>query len=161
MRFLIQQKYFSIRDGFYIRDEAGREAYYVRGKLFTFGKQLSLSDTSGREILFIKQRPLRLLATFDIMQNGVSIARIKRKFPGLFLKRYKITSETLGDMKIKGNIVAWNFSILDGNNQQIATISKKILRIRDSYAVDVYDRRLEPFALGVSIILDAIHHRNH
>ncbi len=161
MRFLIQQKYFSIRDGFYVRDETGRNAYYVRGKIFTFGKQLSLSDSSGREILFIKQRLFRLLATYDILQNGVQIARIKRKFPGLFIKRYKIISDTFGDMKIKGNIVAWNFSIIDANDQKVAAISKKILRIRDTYTVDVYDRNIEPLVIGVSVILDAAHHRKH
>lgn len=161
MRFVIQQKYFSIRDGFYIRDEAGRDAYYVRGKIFTFGKQLSLADSSGREIIFIKQRLFRLLATYDILQNGEKIARIKRRFPGLFIKRYKIISDTLGDMKIKGNIVAWNFSVIDGNGQTVATISKKILRIRDTYSVDIYDRRLEPILLGIATILDAAHHRKH
>lgn len=117
MRFLIRQKYFSIRDGFYITDEAGRNAYFVQGKIFTLGKQLTMYDLSGREILFIKQRIFRILPTFDVYQNNEVVAKIKRILPLIFVKRYKVKSSLFGDLKIKGNVFAWNFAIVDAQGK--------------------------------------------
>ncbi|MGI6133246.1 MAG: LURP-one-related/scramblase family protein [Christensenellales bacterium] len=161
MRFLIRQKYFSIRDGFYITDEAGRNAYFVQGKIFTLGKQLTMYDLSGREILFIKQRIFRILPTFDVYQNNEVVAKIKRILPLIFVKRYKVKSSLFGDLKIKGNVFAWNFAIVDAQGKEVGRVSKKVLRVRDTYAVDVYDKQLEPMVLALTIILDAVYHRHH
>lgn len=161
MRFLIQQKYFSIRDGFYITDEAGRNAYFVQGKFFSLGKQLTMYDSANREVLFIKQKLFRLLANFNVFQGEQLIANIKRKLPLILFKRYKVKSDVLGDLTIKGNIVAWNFSILDSANREVGRVSKKVLKIRDTYTIDIFDKNLESIILALTIVLDAAHHRKH
>lgn len=159
MRFLIKQKYFAIRDGFYITDEGGRNAYFVQGKMFTIGKKLTIFDNAGREVLFLKQRIFRPLARFDVYQGNDVVATIKRTVP--LFKKYKIISDKYGDLKIKGNILAWSFSIETYDGRQVAAISKKVLKIRDTYTVDVFDKRLETIVLGVSLVIDAMHHRKH
>lgn len=159
MRFIIQQKFFSIRDGFYISNERGQDVYFVQGKFFSFGKQLSMYDSSNREVLFIKQKVFSFLGTFDLFQNGNQVARIKRKLPLIFAKRYKLTSEIFGNLRIKGNVFAFNFSIIDEQDREVARVSKKLLKIKDTYAIDVYDDRLEQIILALTIIIDAIHHK--
>lgn len=161
MRFLIQQKYFSIRDGFYIKDESGRDTYYVQGKFFSLGKQLTMYDGANREVLFIKQKLFRLMATFDVFEGNREVAKIKRKLPLIFAKRYKVTSDVFGDLTIKGNVFAWNFSIIDSQGREVGRVSKKVLKVRDTYAIDVFDRNLETIILALTIILDAVHHRKH
>lgn len=159
MRFLIKQKYFSIKDGFHITDINGNNAYFVQGKFFTLGKQLTMFDNAGREVLFLKQRLFRLRARFDIYINNEVVAYIKRKT--FFLKRYKIKSDVYGDLKIKGNIFAWNFSISTAEKRQVGVISKKIMKIRDTYTVDALDQRLEPLVIATALIIDAMHHPRH
>lgn len=162
MRFLVRQKYFSIRDGFYIKDEAGRDMYYVRGKIISFGKKLTLSNNAGQELLFIKQRLFRIRPRFDCFRGEEEIAVIKRNFFPLFIrKNYTVKTKDFGTLKIKGSVMAWKFSIVNEAGQDMALISKHILNINDTYTVDVYDRRFEVLALGIAIILDAIHHIKH
>lgn len=158
MRFIVRQKFFSIRDGFYIKDEAGRDMYHVQGKLFSLGKKLYLRDLAGNE-LFIKQRLFRLRARYDFLINDEVVAVVKRRWFPLFLKRYKVESDVFGDLKIKGNIMAWSFSIDTKDGHSLATVSKKILHINDTYAVDIFDKRFEMLGLGIAVMLDAVHHK--
>ncbi len=159
MRFVVQQKFFSIRDGFHITNEMGQDVYFVQGKIFTLGKQFTMYDSSNREVLFIKQRLFRLFATYDVYQGGNAVARIKRKFPLILAKRYKVTSDTFGSLRIKGNVFAFNFAIVDDQNREVARVSKKLLKIRDTYTIDVYDDNLEEIVLALTIIIDAVHHK--
>jgi uncharacterized protein YxjI len=56
MRYILKQKLFSLGDDFFIKDETGRDLYFVDGKLFSFGAQLSFQDLEHNELAFIKQR---------------------------------------------------------------------------------------------------------
>ncbi len=161
MRFIVQQKFFSIRDGYYISDEAGRNVYFVQGKLFTLRKQFTMYDNNKREVLFIKQKLLSLLGTFNVFQGENHLAKVKRRLPLLFAKRYKIISKIFGNLRIKGNMFAFNFAIVDDTGQEVARVSKKLLKVRDTYAIDIYDPNLEHLVLALSIIIDAVHHKHH
>lgn len=157
MRYLIRQKYFSIRDGFYITDEHERNAYYVQGKFFSLAKQLTIYDLQGRELLFIKQKLFHILPNYDIFEGENLVATVKRKF-SIFTKHYNIESSIYGDMRIEGNIFAWNFSIISKEGREIARISKKVLNIRDTYTVDIFDKNFEALSLAITLIIDAVHH---
>jgi uncharacterized protein YxjI len=45
MRYVMKQKLFSWGDDFVIKDESGGDAFFVDGKAFSLGKQLSFQDT--------------------------------------------------------------------------------------------------------------------
>ena len=42
MKLYIKQKVFSWGDKFTVKDETGRDRYYVEGEIFTFGRKLML-----------------------------------------------------------------------------------------------------------------------
>ena len=42
MKLYIKQKVFSWGDKFTVKDEAGRDSYYVEGEIFTFGRKLHM-----------------------------------------------------------------------------------------------------------------------
>ena len=44
MKLYIKQKVFSWGDKFTVKDEAGRDRYYVEGEVFTFGRKLHVYD---------------------------------------------------------------------------------------------------------------------
>lgn len=158
MRFIVRQKYFAIRDGFYIKNEMGQDVYYVQGKLFSFGKKLYLRNAMGQE-LFIKQRLFRIRPRFDFYVNDERIAVVKRRLFPIFMKRYKINTEDFGKLKIKGNIIAWKFSI-ESEDGVLATVNKKFT-VNDIYEVDIFNKNFEALGLGIAVMLDAIHHKGH
>lgn len=155
MRFLVRQKYFTVRDKFYIEDANGAPRYMVKGKLISFSKKFSVCAPNEREIYFIKQRLFRLFPTFDILSNGQEVARYRGKL-SFFTKRAKLTSP-FGDYKIAGSPWAWDFQV-KANGAPVMSISKKILRIADTYTVDINNAD-EPLMLSVAIIIDAIYHK--
>jgi uncharacterized protein YxjI len=59
----MKQKIFAWGDDFTIKDEQGREAYFVDGKVFSWGDKLSFQDMAGNELAFIKQKLLSLQST--------------------------------------------------------------------------------------------------
>lgn len=160
MRLLINQKYFSLRHRFTITYENGQPAYAVEGKLISLFKKFQVLEPCGREIFLVRQRLLHLLPHLDIMQNDNVVARYKSKF-SLFVKRAVIKSEAFGDLRIKGSVFAWSFNFFDASGNQVAEISKKILKIRDTYTVDIYDSRYQDIVAVAAIIIDSIYHKKH
>ncbi len=51
MRYVMKQKLLSWGDDFVIKDESGRDAFYVDGKAFSLGNQLSFRDMRGDELV--------------------------------------------------------------------------------------------------------------
>jgi uncharacterized protein YxjI len=143
-----------------ITHENGQPAYAVEGKFLSIGKKFQLEEPNGREIFFIKQRLFRLLPRMDILQNDHEVAVFKSRF-SIFTKRAKIESEVFGDIKVKGNAFAWTFRFFDANDNQIGEMSKKVLKIRDTYTVDIFDDRYADLIATAAIIIDSLYHRKH
>ncbi|MDD4839276.1 MAG: LURP-one-related family protein [Clostridia bacterium] len=164
MRFVINQKFWSIKDNFTISDDSGRPWFTVEGQFFTIGKKLWLKDMSGNEIFFLKQHVFSLTQKWDLMRGGNIIGKSKGKFFHLpFIRTYKIEGE-FGKIKVKGSSFAFNFRVMDmtKEDEQIATISKKILKIADTYVIDIPNDNIDPaIIVGAALIIDAIHHRKH
>lgn len=160
MRLLINQKYFALKDRFTVTYDNGQPAYAVEGKFISIGKKFYIDNPSGQEIFYIKQRLFRLLARFDIIQNDNTVGIFKVKF-SLFVKRLKLISETFGNIKVKGNVLGWTFRFYDENDNQIAETSKKVLKIADTYTVDIFDNRYADIIAALSIIIDTLYHRKH
>jgi len=70
MRYVMKQKLLSWGDDFYIRDEQGRDVFFVDGKALSFGDKLSFQDLAGHELAFIKQKVFAIGATYEIYRNG-------------------------------------------------------------------------------------------
>lgn len=161
MRFLVNQKYWSIKDRFSINDEQGRPWFQVEGKIFTLGKKLTLFDMSGNEVFFLKQRLFSPFKKWDLMNNGNAVGLFKAKFfHAPFCRTYYIQS---GDtkLKIKGSYWGFNFRIYE-NDAQVGSISKKILRIADTYVIDIPNDNADPtIFVTAALIVDALHHRKH
>jgi uncharacterized protein YxjI len=70
MRYIMRQKLFSWGDDFTIKTEDGRDAFFVDGKAFSLGNQLSFQDMNGNELAFIRQRLLAWGPTYEIYRGG-------------------------------------------------------------------------------------------
>lgn len=164
MRLLVNQKFFSVGDKFTISDEAGRPWFQVEGQFFSVGKKLWLKDMSGNEVFFLKQRLFSITGKWEIQRGGQIIGTSKAKVFHLPFSRSHTLEGEFGKYKIKGSSFAFNFKVLDLNNggTQIGTISKKILKIADTYVIDIVDEKTDPaIVVAGALIIDAVHHRKH
>ena len=150
MKFYMKQKVFSWRDRFTIKDEHGRDVYFVEGELLSWGKKLSVTDTNGHEVLFIKQNIWNWLPNYSLLMGGEEVAVVKKELT-FFKPRYTIDGP---DWEVEGHIFEHDYSIYEGNHA-VASISKEWLTWGDSYELDV-DEENALLALGVILIIDCV-----
>ena len=62
----MKQRLFSLGDDFIIRDENGNDAFFVDGKVFCLGNQLSFQDMEKHELAYIRQWLLSWGQTYEI-----------------------------------------------------------------------------------------------
>ncbi len=149
MKLYIKQKVFSFRDKFNVYDERGEIKYTAEGEILTLGKKLHVRDTSGREVIYIKQRLLTFLMRYEISVLENSPVEIVKNFT-LFRHEYTIPA---WDVVIKGDFFAHEYEVFR-NGRKIAHLSKEWLTWGDTYAINIGDPADELMALAAILVVD-------
>lgn len=155
MRYIIDERIFSIGNKFDIRTESGDVAYEVIGRVFSLGKKLELVNLRTGNELSIQQKLLKILREYRILRGEEELALIRQTL-SFFRPKYNIES-IYGDYSIEGDFIAYDFNI-NKDSRPVARISKKFFALRDSYSVDIEPGEDPDFILALVIILDQIHH---
>ncbi len=154
MKYLIEEKIFSIADKFTIMDENRNPIFNVEGKVFTLGNKLRIFDLNGRELSYIEQELFKLLAEYQIFQEGKKVGRVKKELT-FFKSKYNIES-IYGKFTIEGDVLSHEF-IIKKDGIIVADISKKWFAWSDTYAIDIKDNVDHVFILSLVIVLDQVH----
>lgn len=155
MRYIVRERIFSIGNKFNIKDEDGDTRFIVEGKVLTLRKKLKMYDQFKNLRLEIKEKLFRLLSEYVIVEDRKKIAKIKRKISPISPK-YTINS-IYGKYRVNGDILRYDFTISKGS-KIVARISKKFIRMSDTYVVDIVESEDQAFILALVIVLDQIHH---
>ena len=102
MRYVMKQKLLSWGDDFVIRDEAGRDVFYVDGKAFSLGNQLSFQDMQGNELASIRQKLLAWGPTYEIYGRGELKAVVKKALFTLLHCRFSVDVPGPDDLEARG-----------------------------------------------------------
>lgn len=155
MRYKIHQKIFSFGDKFTIKNENDEPMFNIRGRVFTLGDKLYLEDLNGSELFYIEQKIFKFLPEYNIFQNGVQVAKVKKELT-FFKPRFNINSN-YGKFEISGDIFAYNFRILK-NGRTVATVSKRWFALSDTYGVEIGNEENQAFLLVLIIVIDQVIH---
>ena len=150
MRLLFKQRLFSWLDSYDIYHENGAVAYTVQGKL-SWGHRLHVLDASGRHIATLQERVMTLLPKFELYIGDQYVGCIRKEFT---LFRPRFTVECSG-WDIQGDLFAWDYQIIGQNGRTVATVSKQIFRLTDTYVIDVENPQNALLALLVVLAIDA------
>ena len=149
MKLHIKQKVFSFKDKFNIFDERGEIKYQAEGELFSLGKRLHVTDTSGREVIYIKQKIVTFLPKYEISVNGRPPVEIIKKFT--LLKHEYIIPEW--DIAISGDFFAHLYSV-KRNGNEIAGMEKEWMSWGDTYTISIDSPSDELIALAAILVVD-------
>ncbi len=153
MKYIIRQKIFTLTDKFCIKDEFDNERFYVNSEIFTIGKKLYLMDNAGKALYFIKQKLFNFLPVYEIYQDELLFASLKKKFTIL---KPKIDIDQNGTPYfISGDLWSHEFTILR-NDIVVASVSKKWFAFSDSYGVDISGIENDEFIVALVICMDEI-----
>lgn len=132
MKLLFKQRFFSWFDSYDIYDEAGHPVYEVKGQL-AWGHCLKIFDVHGLELGVVKQKVLSMMPTFEIYMQNQYVGRIRREFVP-FKPSYNID---FNGWHIEGDFFEWDYEITGADGSCVATISKQLFHMTDTYVIDV------------------------
>ena len=152
MKLYANQKILSLTTVFDIVDERNDPRYSVRGEFLTIGRRLHVTDRNGREVAFLRQRPFRLLPTFEIYIGDRLAARIIKRFT-FFRPSYVIMD---CNWTVNGDFLAHDYSMYDGTGSEVASVHKRWLTFGDCFELDVPDKRNEILAVCLMLAIDCV-----
>jgi uncharacterized protein YxjI len=159
MRYIMRQKLFSWGDDFFIKDESGRDAFFVDGKAFSFGNQLSFQDLTGNELAFIKQRLLSWGPTYEIYRGGQLYAVVQKELFTFFNCRFSVDVPGPDDLEAAGDFLDHEYEFnRDGN--AVAAVSKQWFSWADTYGVDIAAGEDDILILASTVVIDMACHDN-
>lgn len=151
MKLYFKQRIFSWFDSYDIFDEYGETVYTIKGQ-FSFGHAFIMYDRNDNEIARVNQRIMTFLPKYEVFIGDALYGTIKKELT-LFKPVY--TFDRLG-WSMNGDILQWDFDILDQNNEVIGHASKQLLKLTDTYEIDVYDSHNALPALLFVLTVDAV-----
>ncbi len=155
-RYVMRERLIAIGDDFYIENSAGLRAFWVDGKALRVRETLLFKDLQGNEIYRIQERKVRIRDTMKIDDaNGDTVATIKKALVSPIRDRFDISMSTGDDMSAKGNILKHEYKI-KRNDDVVAEISKKWVRVRDTYSVDVTPGENVLLILALTAAIDTL-----
>ena len=157
MRYVLQQKLLSWGDDYYIRDDAGNDVYFVDGKAFTIGDQLSFQDLSGHELAFIRQKVLSWGKTYEISRDGLAVAVVKKERFAFFHHRFTVDVPGPDDLEAEGSFTDHEYELRRGD-RVVATVSKRWFTLRDTYGIEIDDGEDQVLLLACAVVFDEACH---
>jgi uncharacterized protein YxjI len=151
-RYQMREKLASIGDDFWIENGVGQRVFKVDGKALRVRETLKIRDASGREVAEIHEKLVTVRDKMDIGRNGNVIATVTKALFTPLRARFTIATGG-GEMVAQGNILAHEYAIEQGG-RQVAEISKKWFRIRDSYGVDIQPGQDDALILAITVAID-------
>jgi uncharacterized protein YxjI len=157
MRYIMREKLLSWGNDFVIKDESGRDAYFVDGKAFSFGDKLSFQDMQGNELAFIKQKLLSWGKTYEIVRDGRVAAVVKRELFTLFRHRFTVDVPGPDDLEAQGSFTEHEYTFRR-DDRVVATVSKRWFSWSDTYGVEVADGEDPVLILASAVVIDQACH---
>jgi uncharacterized protein YxjI len=148
----MREKMFAIGDDFWIEHD-GERAFKVNGKALRLRKTLVLESPGGEELFTIQEKKLSVRDKMEIERDGKTVATIKKALISPLRERYSIEVEGGEDLEAKGNIVDHEFEIKRGGDK-VAEVSKRWLRMRDTYGVEVLPGQDDALILACTVCID-------
>ncbi len=152
-KYRMREKLFSIGDDYWIENEDGEHAFKVDGKALRIRDTLVLEDTSGGELFTVQEKKLRVRDTMEVERGGQTVATVKKAMITPLRDRFSIGIEGGEDMEARGNIVDHEYKIERGGDN-VAEVSKRWFRIRDTYGIEIAPGQDEALILAVTVCID-------
>ncbi|GAA1277901.1 LURP-one-related/scramblase family protein [Streptomyces aureus] len=142
-------------EDYWIEDEQGHKAFLVDGKAMRLRDTFELKGPDGRVLIDIHEKMFALRDTMVIERGDEALAKIKRKRLSLLRNHYRAELVDGTELDVSGKIMDREF-VVEYDGEMLAHISRRWLRVRDTYGVDVIREDADP-ALLIAIAVCVIH----
>jgi uncharacterized protein YxjI len=156
-KYQMREKMFAIGDDYWIENDAGERAFKIDGKAIRIRDTLVLETANGDEVFTIQEKKLSVRDKMEIERDGKTVATVRKALVSPLRDRFSIDVEGGDDMDAKGNIVDHEYKIERGGDE-VAEISKRWFRVRDTYGIEIAEGQDEALILAVTVCIDQMSH---
>jgi uncharacterized protein YxjI len=158
--YLIRERFLGLGDDFDITDEQGRPVLHVDGKVLSLRDRLVLRDPDGHEVAEVTRKLVSLRATYRVSIGDQHVADVRKHLLTPFRDRFTIDVPGPDDLELSGDLFDHEFTIRRGG-RTVATATRKLFRIRDTYAVDIAPGENDLLILSAVLAVDLAQQREH
>ncbi|MFI6941446.1 LURP-one-related/scramblase family protein [Streptomyces sp. NPDC050418] len=154
MKYLVRDRLLGIGDDYWIEDEQGHKAFFVDGKAMRLRETFELKDREGRVLIDIRAKVFSLRDAMTIERGGEALAVVRKKRFSLLRNHYRVRLVDGTELDVSGKILDREF-VVEYEGEMLAHISRRWLRVRDTYGVDVVREEADPslmIAIAVCVI---------
>jgi uncharacterized protein YxjI len=151
----IKARLIDIGDDYWIETTAGRRAYKVDGKVLRIRDTFDIKDANGAVVAQLQERMVRVRDTMAIDRPGRPSASIQKAMITPLRERWTIKADDAGEISVQGNILDHEYTF-ERDGQRVAEVSKRWVRVRDTYGVSVQPGVDVPLILAATVAIDAM-----
>jgi uncharacterized protein YxjI len=156
----MKQKPLSWGDDFTIKDDQGRDAYFVDGKALSFGDKLSFQDMSGNELVYIDQKLLNWGPTYELRRGDQLLAVVKRELFSFIHHRFTVDVPGPDDLEAEGDFFDHEYTFIRGE-RVVATVSKQWFSWTDTYGIEIGEGEDTVLILAAAVVVDMVCHSDN
>jgi uncharacterized protein YxjI len=154
-KYQIREKMLAIGDDFWIENDDGDRVIKVDGKALRVRETFIFEDRDGNELLRIQERKLRLHGTMVIERDGDTVATVRKALLHPIRDRFEVELDAGGKYNVHGHILDHEYSF-KRDGADVATVSKKWLRVRDTYGVEIAEGEDDVLILAAAIAIERL-----
>ena len=153
--FKMRAKLIALGDDCWIETSAGRRAFKVDGKVLRVRDTFTIRDAGGEVVATMQERVARVRDTMKIDRPGKPSATVKKAMITPLRDRYVIEADDVGEISVQGNIVDHEYTF-EQSGRKIAEVSKRWLRVRDTFGVQVEAGADQVLVLAATAAIDSM-----
>lgn len=157
MRYLVQERLFSIRTDFWIEDESGNRVFFVDGKALALRETFELKDAAGNLLALIRKKLLAVRDTMEIEDGHGVVAKVRPAFFSPLRHRYVVDLAGGEQLEAVGNFTDKDWTLTGQDGRALGRISRRWFRIRDTYGVEVEPGADDALVIAIAVCIDRIH----
>ena len=146
----IATNFWSFKQKTKIVDDEGNVAYRVQSRAISLHDKTTIKDAKGNLVAKVERKVVTLREYHRVTMADGTQFDVSHELLRLISDVANIKG--LG-WQLRGNIASLNFELYDIDDSVIAVVGKKLISIKDKYAIDIYRPELEDEVVAVIIAL--------
>ena len=152
MRVTIKNKFFSMGGSSSVKDEAGNDVFFVKGKVFSPTHVKWICDKNKNKLYKVRNKWFNFMSHKAFVYEGkTKIAQVKR--PAFSVKKYLVEGYK-DQIVIDGDFFSPHSTIMR-NGVPIGTITREFTIVNDTFTLEASESDM-PFMVALVIAIDNI-----
>jgi uncharacterized protein YxjI len=126
------------------------------GNLIQLPAKFVVIDTSGSELMHLKEKVISLRNQFTFYDNaGKELGTIRKKIIKLIGEEFWVEKDGVEFMRIYGNFTEHDYQ-MEVNGVQVASVHKKWVSVRDQLGVSITGEADHRVVIGAVIVIEHV-----